>query len=170
MTRNYKKLPKWGITHLTTTILMHWKEHQSIPSVFHFRDSKGNGRVFYYDEFKEYLPDIKEFQADWAYKSSLCTMWNLTPNDIALIAGEKGEEARKEKVADSFKITITGKDVHNMRQICEDVEHYIMMKGNPDKIDIEAQSHNQEKQINKFKKHVHLDDFELLMRRMHRGV
>ena len=163
MTRNYKKLPKWGITHLTTTILMHWKEHQSIPSVFHFSDSKGNGRVFYYDEFKEYLPDIKEFQ-------SLCRIWNLTPNDIALISGEKGEEARKEKVADSFKITITGKDVHNMRQICEDVEHYIMMKGNPDKIDIEAQSHNQEKQINKFKKHVHLDDFELLMRRMHKGV
>ena len=163
MTKNYKKLPKWGITHLTTTILMHWKEHQSIPSVFHFRDSKGNGRVFYYDEFKEYLPDIKEFQA-------MCTIWNLTPDDIALIAGEKGEEARKEKVADSFKITITGKDVHSMRTICEDVERYIRMKGNPDKIDIEAQSYNQGKQINNFKKHLSLDDFQVLMRRMNRGV
>ena len=163
MTRNYKKLPKWGITRLITDILWHWREHQSIPLVFYFSDSKGNGRVFHYDEFKEYLPNIKEFQG-------LCTIWNLTPNDIALIAGEKGEEARKKKVADSFKITITGKDVHSMRTICEDVERYIRMKGNPDKIDIEAQSYNQEKQINKFKKHVHLDDFQVLMRRMNRGV
>jgi len=57
-----------------------------------------------------------------------------------------------------------------MRTICEDVERYIRMKGNPDKIDIEAQSYNQGKQINNFKKHLSLDDFQVLMRRMNRGV
>ena len=136
MTRNYKKLPKWGIPQFTTTILMHWKEYQSIPSVFHFRDSKGNGRVFYYDEFKEYLPNIKEFQV-------MCTIWNITPDDIALIAGDKGEEVRKEKVADSYKITLSSKSSMDMLQIKETVERL----GLDNNVELVAQTYNEGKKV-----------------------
>tara|TARA_R110000824_G_scaffold50875_2_gene141791 strand:- start:29 stop:541 length:513 start_codon:yes stop_codon:yes gene_type:complete len=135
MTKNYKKLPKWGISHLLSFVYYHWIEYQSIPLYFHFRDSKGNGRVFHYDEFKEFLTH-ENFINSWV--SSM-----LSPVEILTITGSGGEEARKLKLADSYKITLSSKSSMDMHQIKETVER-LGLDNNAEWV---AQTYNGEKKV-----------------------
>ena len=132
MNRKYKKLPKWGISRLMFFVSEHWEKYESIPLKFHFRDSGGNGRTFHYDEFKEHLTLENFAYADF---------YRFTEDEILLMSGKQGEKAREERVADSFKMTITGKDVTDIDTIYRAISN---LRGN---VRFEANSYKGEKKV-----------------------
>ena len=135
--RTYKKIPKWGISHLIFFVSEHWEKYESIPLKFHLRDSGGNGRTFHYDEFKEHLT-LENF----AY----ALFYRFTEDEILLMSGKQGEKAREERVADSFKMTITGKDVTDIDTIYRAISnlHRGELRG---VVKFKANSYKNEKEI-----------------------